>query len=82
MRWCSALVDVQSFRGAGCDTNHYLVVAKVKERLAISKEATPLSNLLSYGTALRAVDASEFFLWLQLLICVQKWNTKLNNYLF
>jgi len=29
-----------SFRGADCDTSHYLVVAKVRERLAVSKKAT------------------------------------------
>jgi hypothetical protein len=27
------------FRVADCDTDHYLVVAKVRERLAVSKEA-------------------------------------------
>jgi len=27
------MLDVQSFRGADCDTAHYMVVAKVRERL-------------------------------------------------
>jgi hypothetical protein len=30
---------VRSFRGADCDTDHYLAVAKVRERLAVSKQA-------------------------------------------
>ena len=30
---------MRSFRGADCDTDHCLVVAKFRERLAISKQA-------------------------------------------
>jgi len=30
-RWHSNLLDVRSFRGAECDTNHYLGVAKLRE---------------------------------------------------
>jgi hypothetical protein len=33
----SSILDVQCFRGADCDTDHYLVVAEVRERLAVSK---------------------------------------------
>jgi len=39
MRWHSSILDVPSFRGAECDTDHYLVVAKFRERLAVSKQA-------------------------------------------
>jgi hypothetical protein len=35
----SSILDVRSFRGADCDTDHYLVVANVRERLAVSKRA-------------------------------------------
>jgi hypothetical protein len=36
----SNVFDVRSFSGADCDTDHYLVVPKVRERLAESKQTT------------------------------------------
>ena len=41
-RWYSSILDVQSFRGADCDTDHYLLVAKVRERVALSKQAAQM----------------------------------------
>jgi len=38
-RWHSSVLDVRSFRGDDCDIDHYLVIAKVMERLAVGKQA-------------------------------------------
>jgi len=38
-RWHSSVLDVRSFMGADCDTDHYLTTAKVRERLAVGKQA-------------------------------------------
>jgi hypothetical protein len=39
MRRNSSVLDVQSFMGSDFDTEHYLVVTKFRERLAVSKHA-------------------------------------------
>jgi hypothetical protein len=36
------VLDVQSFRAADCDSDHYLVVANVREKLAVNKQNTYL----------------------------------------
>jgi hypothetical protein len=36
----STILDVQAFRQTDCDTNHYLVVARHREKLLVSKQAT------------------------------------------
>jgi len=37
--WHSSVHNIQCFRGAVDDTYHYLVVAKLRERWAVSKQA-------------------------------------------
>jgi hypothetical protein len=34
----SSIFSVRSFRAGGCESDHYLVVAKARERLAVSKQ--------------------------------------------
>jgi hypothetical protein len=41
----SNVLDVRSFRAADCDTDHYLVVAKVRERLAVNKQTSQKFNM-------------------------------------
>jgi hypothetical protein len=41
----SHIVDVQSFRGVACDIDQYLVVAKVRERLSVSKQPVQKFNI-------------------------------------
>ena len=38
-KWQSNVLDVRSFRGADFDTDHYVLIAKVRERLSVGKQA-------------------------------------------
>jgi hypothetical protein len=37
-QWHSSVLDVRSFRAEHFNNDHYLMVAKVKERLAVNKQ--------------------------------------------
>jgi len=57
-RWQSSVLDVRSFRGAECDTDRYLVTAKVRERLAVGKQAAQMLD--SYRLNLSKLYELEF----------------------
>jgi hypothetical protein len=44
-RWHSGIFDVQPFRGDNCDTDHYVVIAKVRKRLSVKKQEALNSNM-------------------------------------
>jgi hypothetical protein len=56
----SSILDVRSFRRADCDIDHYLVVAKVRERLAVSKQAAQKIDTDRFNlNKLNEVDVKE-----------------------
>jgi hypothetical protein len=59
-RQSNILLEVRSFRGADCDTDHYLVVAKLKERISVSKRARQNSDLERFDLKkLKDVEVKE-----------------------
>jgi hypothetical protein len=48
-RWYSRILDVRSFRWGGCDTDRYLVVAEVRERLAVSIQAAQKMDMETFN---------------------------------
>jgi hypothetical protein len=47
-RHSNIILDFRSFRGSDCDADHYLVVAKLRERISVSKEARKIFHLETF----------------------------------
>jgi hypothetical protein len=56
----SSILDVRSFRAADCDADVYVVVANVRERLAVSKQTTHRVHMERFRLKkLNEVDGKE-----------------------
>jgi len=44
-KWHAGTFEVRSWGGADCDTYHYLIVAKLGERLSVSKQILYLEKI-------------------------------------
>jgi endonuclease/exonuclease/phosphatase family metal-dependent hydrolase len=59
----SNVLDVRSFRAADCESDHYVVVAKVKERLALNKQRSQRFHMERFNLKkLNEVGGKEQFL--------------------
>jgi hypothetical protein len=68
------MLDVRYFRGADCDSDHYLVVAKVRERLAVSIRMVKKMDMERLNLKLNEEEVKEQY---QVTIknIVQLWKT-------
>jgi hypothetical protein len=58
----SNVLDIRSFRAVDCDSNHYLVVAKVRERLAMNKQRSERFHMKRFNLKkLNEVKGTEEF---------------------
>jgi hypothetical protein len=64
----------RSFRGADCDSDHYVVVAKVRERLAVTKRMVKMMDVERFN--LKQLNEEEVnSIRLQSKISLQLWKT-------
>jgi len=74
-RWQSSILDVRSFRMADCETDHCLVVAEVRERLAVSKQAAQKFD----GERFNLRKLNELEVWKQYQIVITSRFAALEN---
>jgi hypothetical protein len=58
-RQYSSVLDVRSFRAADYDIVHCLVMAKVRERLAVSKQTRHTVHMETFNLKLKEVEGNE-----------------------
>jgi hypothetical protein len=71
----SNILDVISFRGADCDSDHYLVAAKVRERLAVSKRMVKKMDVERFNIKQLNEDEHKEEYQVTIKISLQLWKT-------
>jgi hypothetical protein len=63
-----------SLRAADCDTDHYLVLSKVRERLAVNKQRSQIFNMekLSLKKLNDVEDKEHIVFWSQIGLQLRK----------
>jgi hypothetical protein len=62
----SSILDTQSLRAADNDTDHYLVVAEIRERLAVSKQTKHRFHMESFNLKkFKEVEGKEQY-WVEI----------------
>jgi hypothetical protein len=74
------VLHVQSFRAANCNAEHYLVVAKVGERLAINKQRSHRYNMKRFNLKkLNEVEVKSNIV-LRSQMGLQLWNIRMQRW--